>query len=185
MRTANEEFVKEVSGWTFKELGVLKVGSIAHFLDEGKEHEAKNASELNPKIYRVKNTVVSNSYSSGVRLSLLMNGSPTALNSPSTSGTNMFHTLHQHLTTSSSSSACFRLSTVSTWCHPSPRHFRPFTLQHSSCRINMESSTSLLIIEGRSLPWSRRKTRSPSVTLRMMSGTDHGRLVRLGRGLVV
>ena len=58
-KTANEEFAKEVTGWTFKELGVLKVGSITHFLDEGEEHEVKNASDLNPKIYRVKNTVVS------------------------------------------------------------------------------------------------------------------------------
>lgn len=57
-KTANEEFVKEVSGWTFKELGVLKVGSITHYLDEGLEGEVKNASTLNPKIYRVKNTVV-------------------------------------------------------------------------------------------------------------------------------
>lgn len=58
-KTANEEFAKEVTGWTFKELGVLKVGSITHFLDEGEKHDVKNASELNPKIYRVKNTVVS------------------------------------------------------------------------------------------------------------------------------
>lgn len=59
VKTANEEFAKEVTGWTFKELGVLQVGSITHYLDEGEKHDVKNASELNPKIYRVKNTVVS------------------------------------------------------------------------------------------------------------------------------
>ncbi len=54
-KTANEEFAKEVSAWAFKELGVLQVGSITHFLDEG---ETMNATDLNPKIYRVKNEVV-------------------------------------------------------------------------------------------------------------------------------
>lgn len=57
-KTANREFAREVSAWTFKELGVLKVGSINHWLDEGAEDRVQNASSLNPKIYRVKNTVV-------------------------------------------------------------------------------------------------------------------------------
>jgi oligosaccharyltransferase complex subunit beta len=56
VKTANEAFAKEISGWTFNEIGVLKVGSITHFLDE---EETLNASSTNPKIYRVKNTVVS------------------------------------------------------------------------------------------------------------------------------
>lgn len=56
--TANEAFAKEISGWTFKEIGVLRVGSITHFLNE-EELGTVNASSVNPKIYRVKNTVVS------------------------------------------------------------------------------------------------------------------------------
>lgn len=57
--TANEAFAKEISGWAFKEIGVLKVGSITHFLSE-EVHVTVNASSLNPKIYRVKNTVTYN-----------------------------------------------------------------------------------------------------------------------------
>lgn len=54
--TWNREFAKRVTGWTFKEIGVLRVNSIEHHLNE------EGASdESNPKIYRVKNDVVSSS----------------------------------------------------------------------------------------------------------------------------
>ncbi|CAG8974985.1 hypothetical protein HYALB_00011169 [Hymenoscyphus albidus] len=51
-KTSNQAFAKEVTGWTFKETGVLKVGQIEHHLNE-------TGSEIvsNPKIYRVKNNV--------------------------------------------------------------------------------------------------------------------------------
>lgn len=55
VKTANQEFAKEVAGWTFNEIGIVKVGRIEHFLDETKDAKA-NAT--NPKIYRVKNRVV-------------------------------------------------------------------------------------------------------------------------------
>lgn len=55
VKTVNQEFAKEVSGWTFNEIGIMKVGRIEHFLDETKDAKA-NAT--NPKIYRVKNRVV-------------------------------------------------------------------------------------------------------------------------------
>jgi oligosaccharyltransferase complex subunit beta len=56
VKTSNEEFAKEVSGWTFNEIGVLKVGRIEHYLNE---EGISSSNNTNPKIYRVKNTVVS------------------------------------------------------------------------------------------------------------------------------
>ena len=52
--TWNREFARRVTGWTFKETGVLRVNSIEHHLNE-----AGAESESNPKIYRIKNDVVS------------------------------------------------------------------------------------------------------------------------------
>lgn len=63
--TANREFAAKVSGWTFQELGVLKVGRVRHHLNEGVAGAALNESALgytvdvNPKMYRIKNDVVS------------------------------------------------------------------------------------------------------------------------------
>ena len=54
IKTANRAFAKEISGWTFQEIGVMKVGRIEHSLNE----EPK-ANITNPKMYRVKNKVVS------------------------------------------------------------------------------------------------------------------------------
>jgi oligosaccharyltransferase complex subunit beta len=50
--TGNRDFAAKVSGWTFKEFGVLKVGKLEHHLAEGGD------GEINPKIYRIKNDVV-------------------------------------------------------------------------------------------------------------------------------
>ena len=55
-KTVNQAFAKEVTGWTFNEIGVLQVGMIEHFLNEG----GVKSNTTNPKIYRVKNDVVSN-----------------------------------------------------------------------------------------------------------------------------
>jgi oligosaccharyltransferase complex subunit beta len=55
VRTSNQAFAEEVTGWTFNEIGVLRVEKIEHHLDE---KDARD-SVLNPKIYRVKNDVVS------------------------------------------------------------------------------------------------------------------------------
>lgn len=51
--TLNREFAKLLSGWTFKETGVLKVNWIEHHLNEVGQSNASN-----PKIYRIKNDVV-------------------------------------------------------------------------------------------------------------------------------
>ncbi len=53
-KTFNREFAKRVSGWTFNEIGVLRVNWIEHHLAE-----AGATNESNPSIYRVKNDVVS------------------------------------------------------------------------------------------------------------------------------
>lgn len=62
-KTANREFAKQLTAWTFKEVGVLKVGRLQHFLNEGAAPAGINGSDLNvvehnPKIYRIKNDVV-------------------------------------------------------------------------------------------------------------------------------
>ena len=60
-KTANREFAKQLSQWTFKELGVLKVQSLNHHLNDGSIHSGNESSfpvsELNPTIYRIKNDV--------------------------------------------------------------------------------------------------------------------------------
>ena len=53
--TVNREFAKQLTSWTFKETGVLKVRKIEHHLAEDGE-----VQELNPGIYRVKNNIVRN-----------------------------------------------------------------------------------------------------------------------------
>ncbi len=63
-KTANREFAKQISAWTFKELGVLRVGRVEHHLsmiegDGGGNDSVVQLSYLNPTIYRIKNDVVS------------------------------------------------------------------------------------------------------------------------------
>ncbi|KAI2931751.1 hypothetical protein CBS147320_2432 [Aspergillus niger] len=52
--TANQEFAKQLTAWTFKETGVLKVGKIEHHLAK----DDLTAEDLNPSIYRIKNETV-------------------------------------------------------------------------------------------------------------------------------
>ena len=64
-KTANKAFAQKLSAWTFKELGVLKVGTIRHYLNEGSQKDASSEItdmeighfDLNPTIYRIKNNV--------------------------------------------------------------------------------------------------------------------------------
>jgi oligosaccharyltransferase complex subunit beta len=51
--TWNREFAKRVSGWTFNEIGALRVNWIEHHLNEEGQ-----SNQSNPKIYRIKNDVV-------------------------------------------------------------------------------------------------------------------------------
>lgn len=62
--TANKAFAEKLSAWTFQEIGVVKVGHVQHYLNEGKIKESANLSvsespEMNPTMYRIKNDVVS------------------------------------------------------------------------------------------------------------------------------
>ncbi|KAL4920869.1 Dolichyl-diphosphooligosaccharide--protein glycosyltransferase subunit WBP1 [Aspergillus aurantiobrunneus] len=52
--TANREFAKQLTAWTFKETGVLKVGNIEHHLAK----DDLTAEDLNPSIYRIKNETI-------------------------------------------------------------------------------------------------------------------------------
>ena len=62
-KVVNRDFAKQVSEWAFKETGVLKVQSVSHYLTEhasiANSTNVDQAKNLNPKIYRVKNDVVS------------------------------------------------------------------------------------------------------------------------------
>ena len=62
IKTANREFAKQLTAWTFKETGVLKVSKVVHYQDEGKSKKMNTSlavPENNPTIYRVKTDVVS------------------------------------------------------------------------------------------------------------------------------
>lgn len=53
--TYNREFAKRVAGWTFQEIGVLRVNWVEHRLNEA----GAGANVTNPEMYRIKNDVVS------------------------------------------------------------------------------------------------------------------------------
>lgn len=60
----NRAFANQISAWTFKEIGVLKVGAVRHHLTTDAEKTAGDGTGLelapsNPEIYRVKSNVVS------------------------------------------------------------------------------------------------------------------------------
>lgn len=61
--TGNRQFAKQLTSWAFKETGVIKVGRLQHHLKQVNESLINEslypAGDLNPKIYRIKNDVVS------------------------------------------------------------------------------------------------------------------------------
>ncbi|MCJ1356830.1 MAG: oligosaccharyl transferase glycoprotein complex, beta subunit [Icmadophila ericetorum] len=59
-KTVNREFAKQLASWTFKEVGVLKVGKVEHHLNDNSttpQNASSLITQLNPTIYRVKNDV--------------------------------------------------------------------------------------------------------------------------------
>ncbi|KAI4276476.1 MAG: hypothetical protein L6R38_005666 [Xanthoria sp. 2 TBL-2021] len=65
VKTSNRAFAKSLTGWTFMEIGVLKVGKVEHHLSTLSDSKSGNDSVaqlgyLNPKIYRIKNDVTFN-----------------------------------------------------------------------------------------------------------------------------
>lgn len=111
-KTLNRDFAKAVSGWTFNEIGVLRINWVEHHLNE---EGLSNAS--NPKIYRIKNDVVSfvlfslssfllrASWTDEIRRILFL--------CLSIRGTSTFLSRSPRTTSYSSNLACFRLSTDS------------------------------------------------------------------------
>lgn len=60
-KTVNREFAKQLSAWTFKEVGVLKVGKVSHYEVTDASKKGENNTQVgfqNPGIYRIKNDVV-------------------------------------------------------------------------------------------------------------------------------
>jgi Oligosaccharyltransferase 48 kDa subunit beta len=60
-KTRNQEFARQLTEWTFKEVGVLKVFNIYHHEITASSKTSQNTTalgEYNPEIYRIKNNVV-------------------------------------------------------------------------------------------------------------------------------
>ncbi|KAK5110679.1 hypothetical protein LTR85_000761 [Meristemomyces frigidus] len=62
-QTSNRAFAEKLTRWTFMESGVLRVGTVQHYLNEGIQKGVTNTTSLgaavdvNPGIYRIKNDV--------------------------------------------------------------------------------------------------------------------------------
>ena len=84
VKTANRQFAQQLTEWTFKEVGMLKVGSITHY--ESDQKPANNNSVLvaenNPSLYRIKNDVVSSVSSQSSKFVLTLSR-PSRSKSPS------------------------------------------------------------------------------------------------------
>lgn len=102
-KTENREFAKRLSGWTFQEIGVLRVNEI--------EHRLKGDNETNPEIYRIKNDVVSLSSVALGRRSCSSRCSSIASLCPSTPGMRGNRSSSPQTTSYSSSFPCSRPST--------------------------------------------------------------------------
>jgi oligosaccharyltransferase complex subunit beta len=136
-KTSNQAFVNEVTGWTFKEIGVLKVGKIEHRLNEG----GVQSNITNPKIYRVKNDVVCNVQVTSTSLANWI-PSHTKSSSPNTSGTTGHRSPHQLATSSNSNSPCSHPSTASPSSQKPPLKTPPSTPPASNSPTNTVSSIS-------------------------------------------
>lgn len=61
-KTVNREFARQLTAWTFKEVGVLKAGRIEHYEVLNSKKSATNSTKVgnsDPGIYRIKTDVVS------------------------------------------------------------------------------------------------------------------------------
>ncbi|EXJ83917.1 oligosaccharyl transferase complex subunit OST4 [Capronia coronata CBS 617.96] len=59
-KTVNQEFVKQLTEWTFQEVGVLKVFSVQHYQITTASEPSQNTTQIweyNPEMYRIKNDV--------------------------------------------------------------------------------------------------------------------------------
>jgi hypothetical protein len=181
VKTSNQAFAKEVTGWTFNEIGVLKVGKIEHYLNEGDAQ----INITNPKIYRVKNDVVCKAQA---RFNLRCTNlcyRHTRLNSQSTPGTTGNHLRLHPAILSNSNFPCCPLFTASILSVPRQLSLQPYSQPVSSFPINTEFSTSKLTTSGHSFRTLRRRILLRSDISHMMNGQGVGSLVVLGLGLLV
>jgi hypothetical protein len=181
VKTSNQAFAKEVTGWTFNEIGVLKVGKIEHYLNEGDAQ----INITNPKIYRVKNDVVCKAQARfNLRCANLCHRR-TRLNSQSTPGTTGNHLRLHRAILFNSNSPCCPLFTASILSVPRQLSLQPYSQPVSSFPINTEFSTSKLTTSDHSFRTLRRRILLRSDISHMMNGQGVGSLVVLGLGLLV
>lgn len=60
-KTVNQEFARQLTEWTFQEVGVLKVFSVQHYQITTSTKPTENTTQIgeyNPEMYRIKNDVV-------------------------------------------------------------------------------------------------------------------------------
>jgi len=115
VKTVNREFAKQLTAWTFKEVGVLKVGRIEHHQVLDASKPVSNTTQVglpDPEIYRIKTDVVS-AIPLMPHCRLLTCYSPSRLNFQPGTSTTTSPILHHRLMQSNSNSACSRLSTAS------------------------------------------------------------------------
>lgn len=145
VKTANREFAKQITAWTFMELGVLKVCTVEHHLSSITEGPAGNDSVaqlgyLNPTIYRVKNDVVSIARVYFAKGSIDIHDRRSISSFPSTFMIILFHSRLTLLTPSNSSSPCYLRSTASISIRLLNRRIARPSAAPSSFRINMAFS---------------------------------------------
>ena len=142
-KTVNREFAEQISAWTFLETGVLKVGRVEHHLSSISEKASGNdtISQLgnsNPKIYRIKNDVVSGLYCSSFYIWMyLVLQRHSISNSPNIRMIISSHWLYLPPMLSSSNLPCCPLSTASISSPPPVPQTAPSSAPHSNFLINM------------------------------------------------
>ena len=138
-KTVNREFAKQLTAWTFKETGVLKVGKVEHHLAESP------VSELNPSLYRIKNETVRLLYPSfHPFLYLLLTDvfRSSTSKSPNTPIVNTFPLRFLPAMLSSLNSPCFLLSIASISSLSVAQKTAPSTVYALPFPISMASSRS-------------------------------------------
>ena len=117
-KSVNQDFAKQITAWTFQELGVLKVGRVNHHLSSISEGSAGNSNVTqlgfsNPSIYRVKNDVVSTT-SMLIIINAKFKNRPSTSNSPNMHMINLFRLHLTPRTLSNSNLPCSPRSTALT-----------------------------------------------------------------------
>jgi len=181
VKTANQAFAKEVTGWTFNEIGVLKVGKIEHHLSEG----GIKSNITNPKIYRVKNDVVGICSVCGIGNILISLCRLMILRCPNTLGISGFRSFPQVVIPFNWNSPCCPHSIGSLSSPRAPLPHLPSSPLASGFRINMASLISRSTISGHSFLTLRRRIPSQCDTLLTMNGQGVGLSAMLGHGSLV